>query len=136
MVEEYRYDSVLYALVIRDVTRTSKTAFVTAPEMPLQFGVQAHATGYLEDAHSHPLCARTVEATHQVVYIISGHARFDFLTDDGNKLGDTTLSPGDAILLTERGHPMVILDEVRTVTVKQGPYLGTQDKVTIQEADP
>ncbi len=135
MVEEYRYDSVLYALVIHDVPQISDTTFVTAIDMPLQFGVQAHGAGYLEDAHSHPLCARTVEATHQVVYIISGRACFEFFSDDGHMLGDVTLSPGDAILLTERGHRMVILDEVRTVTVKQGPYLGAGDKVPIQEAN-
>lgn len=136
MIEEYRYDSNLYALVIRHVAGATSTSFVTSPDMPLQLGVQTHAAGYREDAHYHPPCARVVQTTHQVVYLISGRARFDFLGASGAKLGDVTLTSGDAILLTERGHRMVIFDDIRTVTVKQGPYVGASDKVTIPRAQP
>jgi mannose-6-phosphate isomerase-like protein (cupin superfamily) len=39
------------------------------------------------------------------------------------------LESGDVILLIKGGHGFEVLEELEMIEVKQGPYLGEQDKV-------
>jgi len=42
------------------------------------------------------------------------------------------LGPGDVILLATGGHGFQMLEETEMIEVKQGPYVGDQDKTRFQ----
>jgi hypothetical protein len=54
--------------------------------------------------------------------------RVDFYDDQRRYLSSRILGAGDVILLVSGGHGFEVLEEVEMFEVKQGPYLGDQDK--------
>ncbi len=134
MIKRYEYDGDLYAIVLRSIPKIQGCRFFTTDDAPLQFGVQNQVKGYAEQAHHHPWSTRQVKFLHQVVHVISGRLQFEFFRNDGTLLGKVVVGKGETILLTERGHRMIVLEDVQTVTVKQGPFFGdSYDKILIQE---
>ena len=134
MVEHCIFNGRVYALVIRRDVEVETVKFFTPGDYPLQVGVQQHKKGYTEPPHYHKRVERAIDAVHQVVHVMEGRINFEFFENDGTKVGSTIARPGDTILLTEHGHKMTILEDIKTVTVKQGPYLGeADDKVEIEE---
>jgi hypothetical protein len=48
-------------------------------------------------------------------------------------LHEVTLNPGDAIVLIHGVHSIRVLEDMQCISVKQGPFLGTQyDKVLVE----
>ena len=46
-----------------------------------------------------------------------------------------SLGPGDVILLIRGGHGFEVLEELNMIEVKQGPYVGEQDKTRFKGID-
>jgi len=134
MIERCTFNGRVYAFVIRRDIEVETAKFFTPEDYPLQVGIQQHKRGYTEPTHYHKRVERVVNAVHQVVHLVEGRIEFEFFENDGTKVGDTIVCAGDTILLTQHGHKMTILEDIKTITVKQGPYLGeTDDKVEIME---
>jgi mannose-6-phosphate isomerase-like protein (cupin superfamily) len=72
--------------------------------------------------------AREVQYTKEVLFVKSGRLRVDFYDDDRVYLESTVLEAGDIILLAQGGHGFTMLEPTEIVEVKQGPYVGEQDK--------
>jgi hypothetical protein len=53
------------------------------------------------------------------------------LTLDNNKnvLGSEFLNEGDLIMLIQGGHGFSVVEDLEMIEIKQGPYLGDNDKV-------
>jgi mannose-6-phosphate isomerase-like protein (cupin superfamily) len=71
---------------------------------------------------------REVQFTQEVLFIRKGRLRVDFYDPEQHYLESRILGPGDVILLIQGGHGFDVLEEVEMVEVKQGPYVGEQDK--------
>jgi hypothetical protein len=54
--------------------------------------------------------------------------RVDFYNDQQQYLESRILEAGDVILLITGGHGFEVLEEIEMIEVKQGPYVGEQDK--------
>ncbi len=52
----------------------------------------------------------------------------DFYNDRQIYLESRVLSSGDVILLASGGHGFEVLEELEMIEIKQGPYVGGQDK--------
>jgi hypothetical protein len=51
------------------------------------------------------------------------------LYDQAKRLGRTViLEPGDAILFASGGHAIEVLEDAQILEVKQGPYIGQEEK--------
>jgi hypothetical protein len=58
-----------------------------------------------------------------------GKLRVDFYDRGQAYLDSRILNAGDIILLATGGHGFEVLEEIEMIEIKQGPYIGDEDKV-------
>jgi hypothetical protein len=76
---------------------------------------------------------REVYQTQEALFLRRGKLRVDLYTAAGVYLESRV---GDVILLIQGGHGFEVLEEVEMIEVKQGPYIGDQDKLRFEAALP
>ena len=102
--------------------------FFTPSELSQQLAHMHHPTGKVILPHMHNPVVREVEYTQEVLIIKRGELRVDFYNEQQQYLKSRVLTAGDVILLIKGGHGFEVLSEVEMFEVKQGPYVGEQDK--------
>jgi len=78
--------------------------------------------------HVHNLVPREIKYTQEVLFVRRGKVKVDFYSKHKQHIGSRILSQGDVILLASGGHGFEMLEETEMIEVKQGPYLGVDDK--------
>jgi hypothetical protein len=119
---------VTLALVMRAAPAPPGAQFVTPPEAGLQVGVLTHAEGTTIPRHVHRQVERQVSGTSEVLIVRSGCCEVD-VYDEDELIASTQLRPGDVMVLLAGGHGLRMLEDTVLVEVKQGPYLGVEEKV-------
>lgn len=127
-VEQVMHKGEMLALIIRHEYSKEGISFFTSPELSQQVAHMRHPTGKLIEAHFHNPVPRSVEYTQETLFIKRGRLRVDFFDDREIYIDSRELKGGDVILLVKGGHGFEVLDEVEMIEVKQGPYVGDQDK--------
>jgi hypothetical protein len=127
-VERITARELTLALVMRAVPAPPGAQFVTPPDAGLQVGVLTHAEGTNIPRHVHRQIERQVSGTSEVLIVRSGSCELDVF-DDEELIATTQLSPGDVMVLLAGGHALRMLEDTVLVEVKQGPYLGVEEKV-------
>ena len=61
--------------------------------------------------------------------------RVDFYTQEQKYIESRIIYKGDIILLASGGHGFKMLQPSEIVEIKQGPYVGTMDKVRFEPID-
>lgn len=131
--EVVTYGGIKYAEVIRADVRVDKTKFFSPPESSFQFGLLAHQSGFAEPPHYHKPFPREVTDLQQMFVMQRGRVVVELYSDDGELLREIELGPGDAIVLIHGVHALRVLEDFQAVSVKQGPFLGTEnDKVNVK----
>lgn len=128
MIETVHVGDVLYAIVVRGEYREPGVRFVTPGTFSQQLGFMSHPAGHRIRPHRHLDVRREVVKTQEVVLVRRGRLRVDFHDDSGNAVESRTLEAGDVVLLVSGGHGFEVLEDCDLVEVKQGPYMGDQDK--------
>lgn len=128
MIENVQYGGTLVALVIRSDHGANGVEFLTPRDSPQQLACMHHPAGKVLRAHVHNRVERRIDVTQEVLFIKRGKLRVDFYDDDRKVFASRVLEAGDVILLAAGGHGFEVLEEVEMIEVKQGPYLGEQDK--------
>ena len=129
MVEHITHDSELLALILSNKFKASGTHFITPSDFSQQLAYMHHPAGKVIEPHIHKLAHREVQYTQEVLLIKSGKMRVDFYGEEQQYLESRVLEKGDVILLIKGGHGFEVLEELEMIEVKQGPYLGEQDKL-------
>lgn len=127
-VEEIKKKNKLLAMIIRNDYDCGGVDFITPSEYSQQVAYMHHPTGKSIDAHVHNMVHRNVVMTQEVLFIKKGVLRVDFYDEYEDYLESRELHAGDIILLVSGGHGFQVLEEVKMVEVKQGPYAGENDK--------
>jgi len=127
-VEHILVESVLCATIVRAGFREPGIKFFTADGLSQQLAFMQHPTGKLIAPHVHNPVPREVQFTQEVLFIRKGRLRVDFYDADHRYLESRILCAGDVILLVQGGHGFEVLEEIEMIEVKQGPYVGEQDK--------
>lgn len=131
-IETIEFDGVRYAEVIWTDTRVETTRFFSPPESSFQFGLLAHGAGFVEDPHFHQPFKREINDLQQMFVVQRGIVAVDLYGDDGSHLREVVLHPGDAIVLIHGVHAIRVIEDMQCISVKQGPFLGTEyDKVVV-----
>jgi mannose-6-phosphate isomerase-like protein (cupin superfamily) len=128
MIEKILYDGVFLALIIRTTFTADGIRFFTPDEFSQQLAYMRRPANWRIEPHTHNPVRRSVEHTHEVLFIKSGKVRVDFYADATSYIESRLLYPGDIILLAQGGHGFTMLEESEIVEVKQGPYSGDMDK--------
>ena len=116
------------AIILRRDFRRDGIHFITANDYSQQLGYMNRPAGYTIAPHVHNPVAREVRFTKEVLFVKSGSVRVDFYTEEQAYIESTILQAGDVILLAYGGHGFTMLEPTEMIEVKQGPYVGDQDK--------
>jgi hypothetical protein len=127
-MEQIQSKGELLAIILRRDFKSSGIHFLTPGEFSQQLAYMAHPTGKQIEAHVHNPVKREVFYTQEVLIIKRGRLRVDFYDEHRNYLSSRILDAGDVILLVRGGHGFEVLEEIEMIEVKQGPYVGDQDK--------
>jgi len=129
MVEKVEHNNVLLAIIIRSNYQKEGISFFTPDDFSQQLGYMNRKKGYIIDPHVHRLVERKVTLTQEVLYVKTGKVLVNFYDNDKNYLEALIIEKGDVILLADGGHGFEMLEDSEMIEIKQGPYVGEEDKV-------
>lgn len=132
MIETMYVGESICGLVIRNKYQKQGIEFFTTQSDTLQLGYMSRPKNYKILPHIHKKVLRTVEYTNEVLFIKSGRVRVNFYDDNKKFVTSTDLEMGDVILLTMHGHGFEMLEDAEIIEVKQGPYVGENDKIRFE----
>jgi hypothetical protein len=133
MIETIEHNGKRYAEIIWAAERVEKTTFFSPPESSFQFGLLAHEAGFFEPPHYHRPFAREINDLQQMFVVQRGIVAVQLYNDEGEMFREVTLRAGDAIVLIHGIHSLRVIEDMQCISVKQGPFLGTEyDKVNVE----
>lgn len=106
--------------------------FVTEPNNSIQLAAMRHQAGHLIKPHIHNNVKRTVVYTQETLVVRKGRLRVDLYSSDREYVESHILMAGDVILLMQGGHGFEVLEDLDMVEIKQGPYIGDNDKTRFE----
>lgn len=132
-IEQIERDGMRFAEIIRADEVVDKTTFFSPPESSFQFGLLAHAAGFVEPPHYHRPFKREIEDLQQMFVVQRGIVAVQLYDDSGAMFREVVLKSGDAIVLIHGIHSLRVIEDMQCISVKQGPFLGTDyDKVNVE----
>jgi hypothetical protein len=132
-VESIDHKNVRYAEIIWADTRVKKTTFFSPPDSSFQFGLLAHEAGFFEPPHYHRPFKREISDLQQMFMVQRGKVAVQLYNEDGAMFREVVLKAGDAIVLIHGVHSLRVIEDIQCISVKQGPFLGTEfDKVNVE----
>jgi hypothetical protein len=128
VIEQITSNRVIIAVIVRNDFNEKGISFFTPNEFSQQLAYMGHPRGKLIQPHIHNPVSRAVLYTNEILFIKKGKLRVDFYDSEKRYLESKILHAGDVILLASGGHGFEVLEDVEMIEVKQGPYMGDQDK--------
>jgi mannose-6-phosphate isomerase-like protein (cupin superfamily) len=124
-IERIEANGTLYAIVFRSSLSVGDgVRFLTPNDYPLQLGVIERKAGYGFRPHIHNDFRYEVNTTQEFLYVEEGRLRAKIYDHDWNVVAETEMGKGDFLLSVAGGHSFEVLEDVRLIEVKQGPYPG------------
>lgn len=127
MLERIPTEGPLLALVLSGVD-PGETTFPTPDELSLQVGFVVYPAGGEIQRHDHKPLERHVVGTPEVLVVRSGRCEIDLYDQGREHVATRELKAGDVILIVGGGHGFRMLEDTVLLEVKQGPYVGLDDK--------
>lgn len=123
------HDGQLIAIFISHDFSKEGIEFFTPNELSQQLAYMKRPEGYKIQAHTHNNVERYIANTLETLFIKSGRVKVDLYDKNNEYIQELILTAGDIILLVSGGHGFTMLEQTEMIEVKQGPFLGDQDKV-------
>ena len=136
MIERIHHNGKELAVIIRSTFKREGIEFFTPSDYSQQLGYMKRPSGYVIAPHIHNPIPSKVPNTSEVLFVRSGRVRVDFYSIDKQYLESSILEKGDVILLAFCGHGYEMLEESEIIEVRQGPYVGEQDKTRFAPTRP
>ena len=136
MIEKIIYKKKLLALIVR-TKKNKKTGvnFVSPKSFTLQAGLMNHHKNHIIKPHKHKKHHRKIKQTCEALFIKKGKLRVDFYNNNQNYLFSKVLAKYDLIILNDGAHGFKIEKNCEMIEIKQGPYIGSRDKVRFEKID-
>lgn len=126
---KYFYDSghkVMAILIPSDYKKEGIT-FVTKNEDYQQIAYMNHPDGHVIIPHYHNRIPRSVDLTSETLVIKDGVLEVT-LFEEQRPIHVFNICKGDILTLLSGGHGFKVIESVEMVEIKQGPFLGPNDK--------
>lgn len=127
-LEIIKNKDLIWAIIIRSSFHKEGIKFFTPDNFSQQLGYMAHKAGHDIQPHFHKSSKREIKDTQEVLIIKYGKLRVDFYEENKRVFKSIFLYKGDLILLANGGHGFHIEEDTAMIEIKQGPYLGINDK--------
>lgn len=116
------------AYLIRADLTPAKTTFLTPAEFKQQVGFIVYPQGGEIPRHVHRSISRSLVGTSEVLVVKKGRCLIDIYNDERELVATRELRTGDIVLMVGGGHGFRMLEDTVFLEVKQGPYLGVDEK--------
>lgn len=126
------HNGVELGAIVRSTYHNSGIGFFSSDNDGLQLGYMNRPDGHVIVPHTHNKIKREVFYTEEILFIRSGEVRVDFYDDNQQYIESHMVHSGDIVILKGGGHGFKVLERADIFEVKQGPYLGAQDKVRFE----
>ena len=127
-------DDILAIIIYGDFCREGVN-FFTPDDFPQQIGSLSHKAGKIIEPHIHKAIKREIYLTQEVLMLKKGKIKVDFYDSERNYFASRILRSNDVISLTGGGHGFEVLEDADIIEVKQGPYLGKDDKTLLKNIE-
>ena len=114
--------------VIRGKTQPEKTTFITPPEDKQQVGFIVYPKDGIIARHIHRPLERHIKGMAEVLVVRIGHCQIEVYDEQENLVAVRDLYQNDVVLMVGGGHGFRIKEDTVLLEIKQGPYLGVDDK--------
>ena len=121
--------------IVRSTYHSSGIGFFSKDNDGLQLGYMNRPDNYVIAPHTHNKIKREVFFTEEILFIRSGMVRVDFYDDNQQYIISHIVRSGDIVILKAGGHGFKVIERADIFEVKQGPYLGAQDKMRFEPID-
>jgi len=127
-VEIITANNQILCYVIPKNTSPEKTTFITPADGKQQVGFIVYPQGGTIARHIHKPLERHIVGMAEVVVVRSGHCQIEVYDDSLQLVATRDLYQGDVVLMVGGGHGFQIKEDTILLEIKQGPYLGVDDK--------
>lgn len=117
-----------YAIVIRSGAKVEDIHFFSSLDSPQQLGLMERPAGYQVKRHFHNEVRRVISLTQEFLWVRAGKCEVRIYNLNEELLFEIHLELNDAILLAKGGHEILMETRCEILELKQGPYLGDNDK--------
>lgn len=131
-VIKIEHNGIELGAIVRSTYHNSGIGFFSEENDGLQLGYMNRPDGHVIVPHTHNKIKREVYYTEEILFIRSGEVRVDFYDDNQQYIESHMVHSGDIVILKGGGHGFKVLERADIFEVKQGPYLGTKDKVRFE----
>jgi mannose-6-phosphate isomerase-like protein (cupin superfamily) len=128
MIDTIAADGTILCYVIRPGATRDTTTFFTPHEAELQAGIIVHPRGHEIPRHEHRPSPRHLTGTAEVLVVERGRCEIDIYDSRRSLVATRLLTQGDIVVLLRGGHGFRMLEDTTLIEVKQGPYLGQDEK--------
>lgn len=127
-VECISHDGSPLAYIIRGTLLPERTTFLTPPEFKQQVGYVVYPAGTEIARHIHRRIERHLVGTSEVLIVRKGRCLIDVYTNDRELVATREMQANDVMLMVGGGHGFRILEDTVLLEIKQGPYMGLEEK--------
>lgn len=128
MIEEIKYKNQIIAIVVKKKFKKDGIVFFTPNEFSQQLAYMNRPKGYKIEAHVHKPIPRKVDYTRETLFIKRGKVKVDLFSQTKKFIKSLIVETGDVLMLAHGGHGFSMLKPTEIIEVKQGPYIGFEDK--------
>jgi len=127
-VEEIAWKGKALAYIIRAGLNPKQTTFLTPPDFKFQVGFVVYPGGGEIGRHVHRSLKRHIVGTSEVLLVKKGRCQIDIYNEERELVATRELREGDVVLMVGGGHGFRILEDTVFLEIKQGPYIGLDEK--------
>ena len=114
--------------VIRGNSQPKQTTFITPPDSKQQVGFIVYPKDGVIHRHIHRQLERHIVGMAEVLVVRSGHCQIEVYDEEKNPVTVRDLYQNDVVVMVAGGHGFQIKEDTVLLEIKQGPYLGADDK--------
>lgn len=127
-IEWIKRNEHVLAIIIPAEYEPDATEFITPDSYKQQVGFVVYPKGGEIVPHIHHEMERNLLGTSEVLLVRHGHCWVDFYLKDKSPFCTRELKTGDVLVLVSGGHGFRMIADTTFLEVKQGPYVGEQEK--------
>jgi mannose-6-phosphate isomerase-like protein (cupin superfamily) len=127
-IEIITADGKTLCYVIRASTQPKQTTFITPPESKQQVGFIVYPKGGTIARHIHRPLERHIIGMSEVLVVRSGHCQIEVYDEHESLVTMRDLYQNDVVIMVGGGHGFQVKEDTVLLEIKQGPYLGANDK--------
>lgn len=121
-------DDKLLAIIFSKNSINDGISFITPPSISQQLGAMKYKKGKVIQKHYHCKQKREIYDTIETIIVFEGLLQVDIYNNE-KLIANETIGANELIMLIHGGHGFKVLEDIKMIEIKQGPYSSSIDKI-------